>query len=150
MKKLNFLSGLALLTLSTTAAANTPVCLNPASDSDGDGWGWENSQSCLVTAEQTTADDNDAGDSTTVINGVPVCSSSTIDPDGDGWGWENNGTCIVAAGAAVVSVEMSPTEDSAPENNGTTNSPSACSSSAFDEDGDGWGWETASRTTRRN
>lgn len=142
MKKLNFLSGLALLTLSTTAAANTPACLSPASDSDGDGWGWENGQSCLVTAEQTAAaDDNGAGDSTTVINGVPVCSSPAFDPDGDGWGWENNGTCIVAAGSAVVSVAISPTEASATGDSSAANGPSVCSSSAFDEDGDGWGWE---------
>lgn len=78
------LSTVMLAALSTTAAANYPVCQSPASDTDADGYGWENHKTCVVNG----------GGAHTNVNYCLL--GDDTDPDDDGWGWENGKSCVVA------------------------------------------------------
>lgn len=70
-----------------------------------------------------------------------TCTAANADPDGDGWGWENNASCVVSGSAASTAVTSGngSSLDSAAE--ALLNSYPSCSSSAVDDNGDGWGWE---------
>ena len=111
-------------------SAQAQACI----DSDGDGWGWDGSQSCRVDAQNTQT-----------IQAVPAASSAAddsrvcVDTDGDGFGWDGQSTCLVN--------QVSPVQQSAPDNVPSTNSPSISSPSGdsqrscVDPDGDGFGWD---------
>ena len=138
----------AMATLSLAAIpAGQNVCSSAAADPDGDGWGWgwENNDSCVVvaTTSQSTSTQTITANITTV-NGVRACSSSAADPDGDGWGWENNDSCQVISGSAATppAPGNATNTTTSPITSNTVNSGIAvCSSTSFDQDGDGWGWE---------
>ena len=79
-----------------------PVCEFANSDTDGNGWGWENSASCVVTANSKTesAEPAPAVTPTTpqkiasVVSGnLNACNSSLSDEDGDGFGFEGGRSC---------------------------------------------------------
>ena len=79
---------------------------------------------------------------------TPVCSSAASDSDGDGWGWENSRSCIVdssiPANSSSPANSSTPVISATPVNTSAAASTSgfpACSSSQFDSDGDGYGWE---------
>ncbi len=127
------------LTPANTAHAAAPNCASSQSDVDGDGWGWENNQSCVVSGSTNTSQSN-----TVQSNGTPDCSSSNSDPDGDGWGWENNASCRVTSSSTGNSnnsnsaqVDTNTSTQPATTSNGTP----VCTTTASDDNGDGWGFE---------
>lgn len=161
----NSAAAIAVATTTPTASQNVapvdnpsinfPTCSSSAVDDNGDGYGWENNQTCVVANSAAaaavatttpTASQNVAPIDNPLIN-FPVCSSSSVDDNGDGYGWENNQTCVVANSAAATAlataqpaVSQNVAPNAAPIDNPLLDFP-VCSSSAFDDDGDGFGWE---------
>ena len=118
------------------AHAQAPVCSSAQADSDGDGWGWENNQSCIVS---TTTGNTNNGNTSGQSSGIATCQSANSDPDGDGWGWENNASCQTSASGNNSS-------NNTQANTGTTttttsNGTPVCTTTASDENNDGWGFE---------
>ena len=126
----------------TDPVTGFPECSSTALDHDGDGYGWENNQTCVVSANTASAPAATPAATVAPVNNplnFPVCSSAAFDDNGDGFGWENNQTCIVSANSASAPA-AAPAATVAPVNNNPLNFP-VCSSAAFDDNGDGFGWE---------
>ncbi len=135
---LKLASTLFLLLLPLFATADTPLCLDQTSDTDGDGWGWEGGESCLIDIQQITGSVN----------------QNCIDSDGDGWGWNGIASCRVGTRPAAQTVNPQTVNQSCTDSDGDGwgwNGIESCrvdtrpttqpdSETCIDSDGDGWGW----------